>query len=364
MQDNLQKEWAVDHQALNYSLGPSDIAALTALPGGTTQVSICKRPLVSPVPGYAIPHDAAMLLKHYSTKVLQSLTPYRHSKTPWHILFIPNTKSCLAALTLGEEMDHTSLCAFFVMLAISASSLGVVSGSERWSAQSELCRGHARGHARLMLRTAYDVPKVAKYKLTLMALLTMMQMSIGAGDHDHTEYYFLETEKFIRVRGLNGRKSRKVRLLHHFYAFERTLHKTTFSGNVHSLLHRDVGRAVESCGAKSFSKESLSFKCLGWGDLEQEMRKIKDREKGENDLHVQLPGIWSATLYSEIFGVSETYIFLLFLVIRLERSKNGTTERLSSIGLHEYLNRAKAIESCIQRLRRRPNVSLSRIRRI
>lgn len=305
-------------------------------------------------PNYAIPHEAIFLLKHYSSTVLKGLTPYRHSKTPWHILFIPHAKSCLAAMTLGESMDHAGLCAFFGMLAISASSLGVVSGSERWFAQSEACRDQARGHARLMLRTAYDVPKTAKYKSILMGLLTMIQISSVAGDSEERERYFLETEKFIRVKGLNRRKSRKVRLLHHCYVFERMLHETTLVGSAHTPLRREVRRAIESCGARAFSRDSLSFECVDWGNLEQEMRRIKGREEGENDLHLQFPGIWSATLYAEIFGVPETYIFLLSLVVRLGNLKDEAIERSNAIGLKEYMSRAKSVEQCIQRLKRRP----------
>ncbi|SPO01940.1 related to ARG81 - transcription factor involved in arginine metabolism [Cephalotrichum gorgonifer] len=350
--------WMPDlEQVLTTPLPVGDIVEpTTALPINALQSPIREASSLPLSLDYSIPHDAILLLKHYSTTVLQSLTPYRHSKTPWHILFIPHAKSCLAAITLGEDMDHAGLCAFFGMLAISASSLGVISGSERWFARSSLLGEHARAHASLMLRTAYDVPKAAKYKSILMALLTMVQLSSVSGDRDETERYFLEAEKFIRVKGLNRRKSRKVRLLHHCYVFERILYETTFSGSPHSRLRRDVRKAIVSCGAKAYSKDSLSFKCLdwGWGDLEQQMRTVKGKDVGEDDLHVQLPGIWSATLYPEIFGVPETYIFLLSLVIRLERSRHDAKARPGSVGLDEYLTRAKAVESCIQRLRRRP----------
>lgn len=48
----------------------------------------------------------------YQSTVLKLLTPFRHGKTPWYILFIPHVKNFLAALTLGETMDRASLCAF------------------------------------------------------------------------------------------------------------------------------------------------------------------------------------------------------------------------------------------------------------
>lgn len=350
--DSASKDWTSDLQQPFASSSARDSVIGSGLSLEATQDPICETTSIPPTPDYAIPHDAVFLLKHYSTTVLQSLTPYRHGKTPWHILFIPHAKSCLAAITLGEEMDNTSLCTFFGMLSISAFSLGVISGSERWFAQSELCRDRALGYARSMLRTAYNVPKAAKYKSILVALLTMVQMSSVAGDREQTEYYFLEAEKFIRVKGLNRRKSRKVRLLHHCYAFERMLYETTLSGNVHSPLRRKVRRAIESSGAKEFSRDGLSFKSLAWKNLEEDMRQVKDRINGENDLHLKLPGIWSATLYAEIFGVTEVYVLLLSLIIRLARSKDNDSAASCTA---EYLDRAKSLERCIQGLRRQPD---------
>ncbi|KAJ6441624.1 Universal stress protein A family protein C25B2.10 [Purpureocillium lavendulum] len=128
--------------------------------------------------GYNVPFDAVFLLKHYTTTVLRALTPYRHSKTPWHVLFIPHVKSCLAALTLDDHLDQASLCAFFGTLAISAFSLGGICNSSEWLQKGEAYKQEACVHLRMMLKTAYNVPKTAKYKSILMALLTMVQISI------------------------------------------------------------------------------------------------------------------------------------------------------------------------------------------
>ncbi|TDZ13933.1 Arginine metabolism regulation protein II [Colletotrichum spinosum] len=298
-----------------------------------------------------VPHDAVHLLKHYSSTVLRGLTPYRHSKTPWHILFIPYVKSCLAALTLGEEMDHASLTAFFGTLAVSASSLGCMSNSRKWTQQAETYKQQARHHVRLMLKTAYDVPKVSKYKSILMAILTMVQISSVSGTRDQTECYLLEAEKFIRVKGLNRRKSRKVRLLHHCYTFERLLHESTYPTITQSAHRLHVRRAIESSNASAYSLDSLSFRLTSCVDLDQQMQKFKDQQEGENDLHLQIPGIWLATLYPEIFGIPEIHLLLLSLVIRLERAKEDS-EYAGAAGLKEFLGCAKAVEKGIHRLKR------------
>ncbi|KAF9764059.1 hypothetical protein IL306_002902 [Fusarium sp. DS 682] len=300
-----------------------------------------------------VPRDAVLLVKHYATTVLRGLTPYRHSKTPWHVLFLPHVKSCLAALTLGEKMDHASLCAFYGTLSISAFSLGGIHSSTKWLDQGKTYYQQAHFHVCLMLKTAYDVPKTAKYKSILMALLTMVQIAILSGNREEAEYFFLETEKFIRTKGLNRRKSRKVRLLHHCYVFERLSHESTFTQNTLNLDHRNrVREAIEASGASAYSQDSLSFRLTTWSNLDQEMLKVKGQEEGENDLHLQHPGIWSATLYPEIFGVPELHLFMLSLVIRLAREKEQSQDELVNTGLtlKEFMARAKAVERWIKQL--------------
>ncbi|KAJ4993695.1 hypothetical protein SVAN01_00749 [Stagonosporopsis vannaccii] len=299
-----------------------------------------------------VPHDAVYLIKHYSTTVLTLLTPFRHSKTPWHVLFVPHAKTCLAALTLGEAMDHASLCAFYATLSISAVSLAGISQSNRWLAQGKNYLNLAREHVRLMLRTAYDYPKTAKYKHILIALLSMVQVAIVIDNHDQAECYFVEAEKFIRMKGLNRKKSRKVRLLHHCYVFERMFHESVYLAGTNSTHRSHARKAIESSGAMVYSHDSLSFRLGDLNDLESRMSRIKCREEGENDLHLQNPGLWPKTLYPEIFGLPEKYVFALSLIIRLGqwRDEAGHQDTADALSLTEFLSRAKTIERYIKQL--------------
>lgn len=302
----------------------------------------------------SVPQDAVALVKYYATTILSLLTPFRHTKTPWHVLFIPHAKQCLAALTLGDNLDHASLGAFYGTLAISAFSLGGVFQSQMWLDKGRAYKHQARENVRLMLKTAYDVPKVAKYKSILMALITMVQVSIFSGNRDQTECYFLEAEKFIRLRGLNRKKSRKVRLLHHCYAFERIFYESTALGGINSSHRHHVRNAVESSGLVVYGQDSLSFHLPKWGNLDQEMLEVKSQEEGENDLHLERPGIWSDTLYPEIFGIPESWILMVSLVIRLGKEKDDAEQRnvMNVHILNDFLSRAKSIERCIGRMQR------------
>ena len=310
-----------------------------------------------------VPQDAIFLLKHYSSTVISLMTPVRHKKTPWHILFIPHVKDCLAALALGEDLNHASLCAFFGTLAISALSLGGMSQAESWLEKGQSYLQCAREHAKAMLATAYDVPKSAKYKSILMAILTMVQVSTFSGNRHQTEEYFLEAEKFIRMKGLNRkrRKSRKVRLLHHCYVFERMFHESIFICGANSAQRHHVRLAIESSGLSRCSVDGLSFRLYKWQNLQQEMLRVRDREEGENDLHLERPGLFSASLYPEIFGVPEPWILLLSLVIRLGVEKDGAEQETEGSGLNlkDFISRAKALEDYINQLQQPGHMTFS-----
>ncbi|CAG8076362.1 unnamed protein product [Penicillium salamii] len=300
----------------------------------------------------AVPQDAVFLLKHYASSVISLMTPFRHSKTPWHVLFIPHTKSCLAALALGDDLSDASLCVFYGTLAISAFSLGGVSKSQTWSEKAVMFNQQAQHYARSMLMTAYNIPKVAKYKSILMALLTMVQVTMFSGNRSHSEYYFLEAEKFIRMRGLKRKKSRKVRLLHHCYVFERIIHESVFICGANSGQRHHVRTAIESSGLGRYSLDSLSFRLSGWKNLHQEMMRVRGQEEGENDLHLERPGFWSNTLYPEIFGIPEPWIFLLSQIIRLGKEKDAAEEEDAThcLSLKDFIARAKTLEEYINHL--------------
>ncbi|KAI1875832.1 uncharacterized protein JN550_002118 [Neoarthrinium moseri] len=304
-----------------------------------------------------VPGDAVFLLKHYSSTVVNFISPFGHAKTPWHILFIPHVKSCLAALTMGENLCHASLTIFFGTLAVSASSLEETKQSHSmWKERAKMYERQARKHCHAALETAYRVPKAAKYKTILMALLTVIHMYTVFGSQDRVDFYFIETEKFIRVKGLNRQKSRKVRMLHHCYAFQRIFYESLCINDNNNFSHRDaVQRAIASSNLAMYSKDSVSFHISRWRNLSQELCKSKTQEEGENDLHLERPGVWPATLYPEIYGVPEVLMCLLSCIVQLGKEKDAIGQNGSSIT--SFLDRAKILERCIERYQRQDNTS-------
>lgn len=317
-------------------------------------------PSPRPMLSSTVSPDAVQLLSHFTTTVVSLLTPFRHTKTPWHILFVPHVKSCLAALAMGEQLDHASLCIFHGTLALAATSMTGLSKTTTWPERADLHKQQARHHASATLKRAYDVPKAFKYKSILMALIMMIQVSLFSRARMEGEHYFLEAEKFIRLRGLNRRKSRKIRLLHHCYVFERLFHESTVTPAAGLLNRRtDLFKAVASSGIVANGQDSPDFQLPDLNNLEQSLSRVKDQELGENDLHLAYPGDFPATLYPEVAAVPESYMLLLSLVIRLGKAKNASESlpHVTPLSTQEFLTQAKHVERAILRARPTQNVN-------
>lgn len=289
-----------------------------------------------------VPSDAVRLLSHYITTVVSLLTPFRHTKTPWHILFIPFVKNCLAATALNEQLDHASLCVFHGTLTLAAMSLGGLSIDNYWAERSGAHKEQALQHARLMLQTAYTIPKTAKYKTILMALVTMIQVSLFSGTE--AEPWFLEAEKLIRLKGLGRRKSRRIRLLHHCYVFERLFHESTTITASDQTRRQALTRAVVASGIVLVGQDTPDFRYPDMTNLESTLQRLKGQEEGENDLHLASPGDFPATMYPEVVAIPEAYMALLSLIVRLGKAKDAA----ENMPQH-FLSQAKSLERAILR---------------
>lgn len=131
---------------------------------------------------------APFLLKHYAENIISSLTPFRHTKTPWHVLFLPNAKTTLASLAMGDLVDDANMTTFHGILAISALSIHNSSLANKWHLNASEFGAKAQKHLKIVLRHALDRPKIFKYKSILMAIITMIQVSVSS-IHSSTDTY-------------------------------------------------------------------------------------------------------------------------------------------------------------------------------
>ncbi|KAF2720108.1 hypothetical protein K431DRAFT_227182 [Polychaeton citri CBS 116435] len=307
-------------------------------------------PLSSPVPSShaassRLTEDACLLLSHYKDDVIYNFSPLRSDrKSPWHTLHLSTSMNTLAALTLNDKPNCGSLSVFYAILAMSAYSLRNSSTNHafgHWSSRAEKYRELAQHNLKSALSSLTQPKKTAKYKDILMSQLTMMNVLMFAGDDGHIEHYLLDAEKFIRLRGLVKReKSRKIRLLHHCYAYLRILNESTLVSS--RRLRISIPRMMT--GAEHTSTEKGDeFRLSQWKEgLNARMLELKTREQGENDLHLAVPGRWDSTLYPHIFGIPESLLSLMSLVVRLANEKQE-----GSLSLSDFSKRAKDLETCI-----------------
>jgi arginine metabolism regulation protein II len=131
-----------------------------------------------------VPQDAGFLLSRYKDHVigLLSLLKY-HRKTLWNILHLPCAMNTLAKLLMGSTPNHASLAVFYSLLAVSAFSL--CGGPDEnsiayWKSVGNIYK--KRAHEFLKLSLSQEVsggPKRAKYKEILMAILSMVTISVS-----------------------------------------------------------------------------------------------------------------------------------------------------------------------------------------
>ena len=99
------------------------------------------------------------------------------------------------------------------------------------------------------------------------------------------------------------------------------------------------------------SEDNVCFRLNSFDNFDNSFERMKDREQGENDLHLSFPRIWPHTLYPEIFRVSEKWLAQLSRVIRLSNEKHVEQDDPGTTGLllKEFTARAKSLELIIVR---------------
>ena len=299
---------------------------------------------------------AAYLLNHYTEVVIPSLTPVKTGKTPWHVLFLPLVKTTMANITIGQATTSAERAVFFGTLALSATDISASPDGDTWPERAHIFAQIAYRNLEITLQESLEFPKRHKYKSVLMAILTLSQLSTSSDSWESTDNLLIEAERFIRLRGLTKSvKSRKVRMLHHLYAFARILQESISLTSSRAALQLEVITHVQQ-GAEVFivGSDPPFFCTTDWQNLEEQFLQTKTQESGENDLHLSKPGSWPPSLYNEIFDVTEDWLSLLSQTIRLANEKE-LAENIDDtvLGIREFLARAKMLEKCLT-VRARP----------
>lgn len=172
------------------------------------------------------------------------------------------------------------------------------------------------------------------------------------GDPNNRLSYLLHAERFIRTNGFKKPfLSRKRRTLHHCYAYMRIMAETTRS----SISFPDCETDIMQNEPDKESSANDKFRVARWTNMSDNMMVMeKDPETAKRDLHLEVPGHWTSTLFPELYGIAESFLLLLSQVIRLANERDLTVENEQGgeegLGLREFTFRAKALEKSIYRL--------------
>ena len=319
-------------------------------PPSTTQPLLF--PETTPIPRSPNTNNREMqsmlfLINHFTTTIVSYLTPWRHEKTPWHIFFVPHMRQCAALLMLNTPISHADQAIFNGVSAITALSVGGTCGSQMWLEKGEMYRQRSYESCQIMLQGAYDTPKRYRYKRILMALQVAVLMSTLAGDPVTEEYYFLETEKLIKLKGLGRKNSRKVRMLHRFYAYERLIYESTCMRGIDFKHRQRITHDVNSVSIVPYPGDNMTFRVPDWGSLD----KLESDQEAEGSVESEVLGLWPDALCAKVAGIPEQWITVLLHIVLLGKHKDAVEQagRSDTEHLQEFLSRAKALEACIQK---------------
>lgn len=169
----------------------------------------------------------------------------------------------------------------------------------------------------------------------------------------------IDAERLLRLRGLAKREiSRKARLLHHMYTWNRIVGESTYvlheygpsESSIEAINHHfrpQLDQAENDHIRRSDHNSRLDdFLRLRTrqSDSDLDIDEPKERETGLHDIHLEDSRRFSDTLYSQIYGIPETWLSLLSQTTRLANvihtlTNSGSAKKLVNSEAWEALQR-------------------------
>ncbi|PWY62371.1 C6 transcription factor [Aspergillus eucalypticola CBS 122712] len=315
----------VDDTAAVYNSGPEDYSTSKVIPAVD-----CNPPDVLA--------DAHFLLRHFQDHVISRMMAVPiDQKSPWKILNVPSAVVTYSDITFlgSQNITHARLANLYRLLACSAlhltinPSMRTSDSTERWKPVAEYAYHLAKDHMQMSLKHETQEPKKAKYKDQLMAICALTEFAILSSQQQDARCYMIDAERLLRLRGLpKQRISQKARLLHHTYTWLRIVGESTYALHnympsdtfMEALKYRFRNQIVENTQAAGYRTSRLDdFLRLDRrpSDSDLDIDEPKEADVGLYDIHLQDSRKYPATLYSQIYGVSETWLSLVSQTTRL-----------------------------------------------
>lgn len=125
-----------------------------------------------------VPQSAHHLLRVYRDNMGNWFSPLRSRKPPWSVLHLPIAISTVSELTIWGKASHARITVFRALLAVSAFTLGDIS-STYWREVGIRNRSVAQLEMKKCFMKELSGPNKAKYKDTLLALLSLVSISVS-----------------------------------------------------------------------------------------------------------------------------------------------------------------------------------------
>lgn len=153
-----------------------------------------------------------------------------------------------------------------------------------------------------------------------------------SGNQKEARCYLIDNERLLRVRGLAKREiSRKARMLHHVYTWGRVVSESTYvlhdysssDAFIDALDHHfrpDTGESENGHLQRSDRNDRLDdFLHLRprQSDSDLDIDEPKEHKVGLHDFHLEDSRQFSETLYSQVYGIPETWLSLVSQTTRL-----------------------------------------------
>lgn len=136
--------------------------------------------------------------------------------------------------------------------------------------------------------------------------------------YNEAEYLLLEAEYLIRTRGLlKSDKSLQLRTLHHVYTYFRVMTESTCGCILRNICPARPGSRMSLVNEESRHK-LRSFRVADQStELDLRMSVQKIAPAAHEDIHLEVMGDWTESLFPELYGLPESLLGLLSQTIRL-----------------------------------------------
>ncbi|KAI0435752.1 hypothetical protein F4803DRAFT_573941 [Xylaria telfairii] len=266
-----------------------------------------------------LPVHAHDLLRYYREKIDEPSSSIDRRISPWQLLLLPCALQAFAELTLWNHTSHARCTILFSLLASSAfhlhNSRRTDSDADHWLNVALDHQRYAKKHLKNALQNEWSATGQTSYNEVLMAVLAKAMLAFFRGSRT-VRVFLLDAERLIRSYGLSRTRSFNDRLLHHLYTHLRVFAES-FVSSV-QLPHETQPHLKDIRPIVEISKFDISDEFL---ENEFDPSQTKPDEVGYNDIHLDVPGLWHATLYQDIFGIPESLMTLLSRTIRLVNKK-------------------------------------------